>query len=52
MLLDGSLNGLGGARAAHRRRAWPRADRQPALCTRYFVLIGIIAALAWSWRHG
>ncbi len=49
-LFDGTLHGI--AALGRRRRRCSRACRT-AICTlRFLVLVGIVASLAWSWRHG
>ena len=49
-LLDGTLNGM--ASLAHRPRALGRVQSGSLHRYAFLVLVGSIAAVVWSFRHG
>jgi NADH-quinone oxidoreductase subunit L len=51
ILLDGSLHGLAGL-ARRTAGAFGRVQTGSLQFYAFLVLVGIVASLAWSWRHG
>jgi NADH-quinone oxidoreductase subunit L len=51
LLIDGSLNGLADL-AKRSAGALGRVQTGNLHLYAFFVLLGLVAALAWSWRHG
>ena len=51
LLLDGTLNGLAGL-ARRTAGVLGRIQTGNLQLYAFFVLIGIVASLAWNWRHG
>ena len=51
-ILDGSLNGLAALGQRGAARLSQRSRPEACIFTHCSFVVGIVASLAWSWRHG